>query len=127
MSNAVSQEPAAVSNPRITVALRAASKPGAVKAHGDVRIQFAQSTLEIFGLSVVRHDREKPAWVSYPQRASKDGKKYFAVVKLTGTLHEKICSAVLAEWEKAQARSSDHGGAPHAQISQEPGDDSIPF
>lgn len=95
----VSQQSPAVSNVRISVKLRTATKPGAVKAHADARIQFAHSTLEIFGLSVVQHDPEKPAWVSYPQRAAKNG-KYYAYVRATGTLHERICSVVLSEFER---------------------------
>jgi hypothetical protein len=116
------------SNLAITVTVRPASKPGSVKGHADVRVLFNSSSLEIFGASIVQQDPAKPAWVSYPQRAGKDGKKYFSVVKVTGVLHEKICSTVLAEWEKV-ARSSDNGGVPRAQIPREPGADEeqIPF
>lgn len=99
MSDALLQQSARTSNRGIGVTLRAALKPGAVKAHADVRIQFAHSTLEIFGLSVVQHDPEKPAWVSYPQRAAKNG-KYYAHVRATGKLHERICSVVLSEFER---------------------------
>jgi hypothetical protein len=117
--------PEANSNLRITAKIRPASKPGSVKAHADVRIDFAASTLEIFGLSIVRHDPDKPAWVSYPQRAGgKDSKKYFSIVKLTGVLHDTICAAVLQEFEQMPAK--DHGGVPHAQIPREPGDE-VPF
>lgn len=113
-----------VENLRIAItSLRAASKPGSVKAHADVRIDFSASTLEIFGVSVVQHDPAKPAWVSYPQRAGKDAKKYFAIVKLTGVLHDKLCAAVLDEWERT---ASDRGGVPRAQIPREPGDEA-PF
>ena len=113
---------------RITVtSLRAASKPGAVKAHADVRVEFSSSSLEIFGVSIVQHDPAKPAWVSYPQRAGKDAKKYFAIVKLTGMLYEKICAAVLHDWERMPASARDHrGGVPRAQIPREPGDEA-PF
>lgn len=112
-------------NLRITVTLRTASKPGSVKAHADVRVDFPASSLEVFGVSIVQHDSAKPAWVSYPQRADKNGKKYFSIVKLTGVLHDKICSTVLSEFERIQTA----GGAavPRAQIpAREPGDD-IPF
>ncbi len=115
-------------NLRITVtSLRAASKPGSVKAHADVRIDFSASSLEIFGASIVQHDPAKPAWVSYPQRAGKDATKYFAVVKLTGVLHDKVCAAVLHEYERTSAAASDRGGVvPRAQIPREPGDE-VPF
>src|SRR5713101_2053651 len=117
--------PDANSSLRITVTLRAASKPGSVKAHVDVRIDFAASTLEIFGLSIVRHDPDKPAWVSYPQRAGgTDSKKYFSIVKLTGVLHDKVCAAVLQEFERTPA--TDRGGVPRAQIPREPGEE-VPF
>ena len=115
------------SNLRITIiSLRAASKPGAVKAHADVRVEFSSSGLEIFGLSIVQHDPAKTAWVSYPQRAGRDAKKYFAVVKVTGVLHDKICAAVLQEWERMPAPASNRGGVPRAQIPREPGDEA-PF
>ncbi len=104
---------------RLYVTLRAASKPGAVKAHADVRIQFAHSTLEMFGLSVVQHDPEKPAWVSYPQRAAKNG-KYYAHVRASGKLHEQICAAVLSEFE----RTPEPGPGPErASIPRESGED----
>lgn len=124
MQNTVSQEPVAFSNLKISVTLRAASKPGALKAHGDVHIQFAHSTLEILGLSVVQHDPAKPAWVSYPQRAGKNG-KYYPVVLASGNLHEKICAAVLNEFQ----RMPKPGPAPErASIPGEPGgDEGSPF
>lgn len=115
-NTATVSEPAAVSNVKITVKLRAATKPGAVKAHADARIQFAHSTLEIFGLSVVQHDPEKPAWVSYPQRAAKNG-KYYAHVRATGKLHERLCSVVLSEFGRTV-------GAERASISHETEQDS---
>lgn len=36
------------SNLRITVTIRAASKPGSVKAHADVRVEFSSSSLRTF-------------------------------------------------------------------------------
>lgn len=123
MPSELSQEPAAVSNPKITITLRPASKPGAVKAHADVRIQFAQSMLEIFGLSIVQHDPEKPAWVSYPQRSAKNG-KYYEHVRATGKLHERICAAVLSEFERMPMPGT---GPERASIPREPGDDGSPL
>lgn len=110
------------SNPRISITLRAASKPGSIKAHADMRVEFALSGFEIFGLSVVQHDFEKAAWVSYPQRAGRDTKKYFPIVKVTGALHEKICAAVLREFERMTSSSAN---GDKAQTSGE--EDSIPF
>jgi hypothetical protein len=120
------------SNPnlRITVTLRAASKPGSIKAHADIVIETGSSKIEVSGLSIIKHDPEKPAWVSYPQRPGKDGKKWFPIVGVTGVLHGKICGAVLREWERmlASVPANDRGGVPRAQIPREPGDeDSIPF
>lgn len=109
--------------PRITVTIRAASKPGSVKAHADVRVEFSSSSLEIFGVSVVQHDPAKPAWVSYPQRPGKDAKKYFPIVKLTGVLNDKICAAILDEWKRISAPASDRGGVPRAHMAREPGDE----
>lgn len=123
MSIGLSQQLAAVSNPKITVTLRVANKPSAIKAHADVRVQFSHSTLEIFGLSIVHHDPEKPAWVSYPQRAAKNG-KYYSHVRVSGKLHDAICLAVLSEFERLKP-----GSAPElASIAREPGEHSdIPF
>jgi hypothetical protein len=114
------------SNLRITVTLRRASKPSSVKAHADVRVEFSSSSLEIFGCSIVEHDPAKPAWVSYPQRPGKDSKKYYSIVRLTGTLHEKVCAAVLEQWERDRASAASNGGVPRAQIPREPGDEA-PF
>jgi hypothetical protein len=110
------------SDPRISVTLRTASKPGSVKAHADVRVEIASLSLEIFGLSVVQNDPEKAAWVSYPQRAGRDAKKYFPIVKVTGTLHEKICTAVLREFERVKSST---GNRNEAQFAGE--EDSVPF
>jgi hypothetical protein len=123
------QMPDTNSNLRIAVTIRAASKSGSVKAHADVRVEFSSSSLEIFGASIVQHDPAKPAWVSYPQRAGKDAKKYFPIVKMTGVLHNKICEVVLREWGRMSAPpASDRGSVPRAQIQRESGDeDSIPL
>lgn len=118
--------PDANSNLRITVTLRAASKPSSIKAHADIVIDTGSSKIEVSGLSVIKHDPEKPAWVSYPQRPGKDGKKYFSIVRVTGTLHEKISAAVLREWERASTLASDRGAVPHAHIPREPGEEA-PF
>jgi hypothetical protein len=124
MSTSVSQERSAVSNLKINVSLRAASKPGAVKAHADVRVQFSYSTLEIFGLSVVQHDPDKPTWVSYPQRPAKNG-KYYAHVRASGKLHERICEEVLNEFERMTNTGT---GPERAAIPRELGNDGdIPF
>lgn len=123
MTVGLSQEPVGVSNPKISVTLRAASKAGAVKGHADVRVEFAHSTLEIFGLSVVQHDPNKPPWVSYPQRAAKSG-KYYAHVRASGRLHERICAAVLSEFERMPKPGPD---PERAAIPREPGEDDSPF
>lgn len=99
MTTGLSQQPASAAKPKLTVSLRVASKPGAVKAHADVRIDFINSALEIFGLSVVQHDPDKPAWVSYPQRTGKNG-KYYTMARVTGKLHQAICYAVLDEFQR---------------------------
>jgi hypothetical protein len=114
-----SQKPEVNSNSKISVTLRVASKPGAVKAHADVKLEFPSCMVEIFGLSVVHHDPQKPAWVSYPQRAGKEGKKFFPVVRVSGTLHDNICSAVLGEFERT-VRSGP--GPERASIPREPGE-----
>jgi DNA-binding cell septation regulator SpoVG len=118
----VTRTPQIDSDPRIIVALRTASKPGSVKAHADVRVEIASLNLEIFGLSVVQHDPEKPAWVSYPQRSGRDAKKYFPIVKVAGVLHEKICTAVLREFERVKSST---GNRNEAQSAGE--EDSVPF
>jgi DNA-binding cell septation regulator SpoVG len=115
--------PDANSNLRITVTLRAASKPGSIKAHADIVIDSGSSKIEVSGLSVIKHDPEKPAWVSYPQRPAKDGKKYFPIVRVTGALHEKISVAILHEWERTSTPAKDHGDVRRAQIPREPGDE----
>lgn len=130
--NKVSQESAPIAIHKIAVTLRAASKPGAIKAHADVRVEFANSAFEIFGLSVVQHDPQKPPWVSYPQRAGKNTDKFFPIVRVFGVLREAICAAVLSEFEQMSAaageRMSKPGPGPErARIPDEPGDGDIPF
>lgn len=120
----LSQVPASVSNPKIDITLRAVSKASSIKAYADVHIQFTDSTLEIFGLSVVKHDPEKPAWVSFPQRAGKNGNKYFPIVSVSGALREKICAAVLNEFERTPKPVT---GPERVSDSHEPGDDETSF
>lgn len=99
-----------------------ATKPGALKAHADIRIDFAHSALEILGLSVIHHDPSKPAWVSYPQRVGKNG-KYYAIVRLSGQLHDRISAAVLDEFKRMPASGPGPG---RMSIPREPGDDEMP-
>jgi len=100
MQSESSQKIETNSSLKINVALRSPSRPGATQAYADVTVEFGSSKLEISGMSIVRHDPEKPAWVSYPQRAGKSGKKFYPVVRVFGALHEKISRAVLAEFRQ---------------------------
>lgn len=120
MSTASSQKVETSSISKISVSLRPASKPGAVLAYGDVLIEFGSSKLEIFGVSIVKHDPDKPAWMSYPQHAGKSGKKFYPVVRIFGSLHDRICAEVLAKFERTSAAEPD---AESARIS----DEDIPF
>lgn len=110
----------------ITVTVRTASTPGSVKAHADVRVEFPSSNIELFGLSIVHHDPKKLAWVAYPQRAGKNGKKYFPIVRVGGALHEKICAAVLSEYERL-LEGNGREGTSRAQAARQPGEDAIPL
>ena len=110
-------------NPKITVSLRLAPNIASVLAWADVRIQFARSKLEIWGLRVLQSDPKKHAWVAYPQTRGKEAGKFYHVVRVSGALHDAISSAVLAEFEKANP-SAPGAGPERARI---PGDDEIPF
>ena len=124
MATASYQKPEANSNPKITVILRLAPKAGSVLAWADVRIQFARSRLEIWGLRVLQSDPKKPAWTAYPQTRGKEAGKFYHVVRASGALHDAIARAVLAEFEKANRPSAPGPGPERARI---PGDDDIPF
>ena len=100
MQTESSQKTETNSSLKISVSLRAPSKPCKTLAYADVTVEFGLSKIEISGMSIVRHDPEKPAWVSYPQRAGKTGKKFYPVVRVLGALHEKISRAVLAEFRQ---------------------------
>jgi len=105
----------------ITVTLRETSKPGAIRAHCDVRVESAGSTVEIFGISVVQPtDSQKPVFLSYPQRPGRDSKRYFPVVRVTGALDRKISDAVLREWERVCASAKESGA------TREP-EEEVPF
>src|SRR6266852_4156846 len=102
---------------RITVTFRAASKSdSAIKGHADIVIDTGSSKIELSGLSVIKHDPEKPAWISYPQRPGKKEGKWYDVVKVTGKLHEEISSAVLAAYAEAQVKAESAPRPPKAQI-----------
>lgn len=124
MAASSSQKSESNSSPKITVSLRLAPNAGSVLAWADVRIEFARSKLEIWGLRVLQSDPKKPAWVAYPQRSGKEAGKFYHVVRASGALHDAIASAVLAEFEKAKRTSAPEAGPPRARI---PGDDDIPF
>lgn len=100
MSEESSQKIETNSNLKISVSLRAPSKPCKTLAYADVKVEYGLSKIEISGMSIVRHDPEKPAWVSYPQRAGKNGKKFYPIVRVFGALHENIARAVLAEFRR---------------------------
>jgi len=123
LATASYQKPEANSNPKITVTLRLAPNVGSVLAWADVRIQFARSKLEIWGVRVIQSDSQKPAWIAYPQTRGKEAGKFYHVVRVSGALHDAISSAVLAEIEKANPPAPG-AGPERARI---PGDDNIPF
>lgn len=104
MQSESSQKTETNSSLKISVALTAPSKSSATLAYADVTVEFGFSKIKISGMSVVRHDPEKPAWVSYPQRAGKregkNGKKYYDIFRAYGPLHEKISHAILAEFRR---------------------------
>jgi len=115
-------------NLKISVSVRLAPNAGSVLAWADVKIQFARSKLEIWGLRVLQSDPKKPAWVAYPQKQGKEAGKFYHIVRASGALHNAITSAVLAEFAKAKPVSAPGPAGPsRAQIPPEAGDEDIPF
>jgi len=76
---------------------------GPVKAYADVRLDSEVGSLHIRGCSVIESDG-KPAWVGLPQRAGKNGKKYFPVIEAEGALRELIVSAILDAYSEMKER-----------------------
>jgi len=124
LATASYQKPEANSNPKITVTLRLAPNSGSTLAWADVRLQFARSKLEIWGIRVLQSGPEKPAWIAYPQTRGKEKGKFYHVARASGALHDAISFAVLAEFDKAKRVPAPGAGPERARI---PGDDDIPF
>ena len=67
---------------------------GSARVFADVRLDSEAGSLEIHGFSVIESDG-KPAWVGFPQKPGKNGKKYFPVIEAVGVLKELIVNAIL--------------------------------
>ena len=85
----------------ISVVLKIIDKPSnAVKAVGDVAVDFGEEgSAEISGFRVIERDG-KAAWVSPPSRQGKTS--WFEVVRLRGQIKADVESAVLKEYERSK-------------------------
>jgi len=83
----------------ISVALKLIDKPSnAVKAVGDVTIDFGEAgSIEVSGFRVIERDG-KPAWVSPPSRQGKT--VWFEVVRLRGPIKALVETAILKRYEQ---------------------------
>jgi len=82
------------------VDIRPNPKPGSVKAHADLHIEFPGGSLSILGLSVIEKDG-KAAWVAFPSRPGNISGKYFPVVEADGDVRKQISDLVLEKYRNA--------------------------
>lgn len=84
----------------LKVEIRPSNRPGALRAHADVRIKFPNGTLTLLGFSVIQKDG-RPLWVGFPSRQGYQPKMYFPVVEAEGQIRDGICKAILDAYKEA--------------------------
>ena len=83
----------------VVTGVQLATTEGPVKARVDIRIDLDPGSIRIFGFSVIQSSG-KPAWVGFPQKSGKNGKKYFPVLDFEGRLKELVTNAILDAFEQ---------------------------
>ena len=84
----------------ITVVIHLATKPGALKAFADLKLNLPGGELILHGFSVIQQ-AGKPAWVGFPQKAGNTPGKYFPITEAEGELHGEMAAAVLDAYKAA--------------------------
>jgi hypothetical protein len=83
--------------PKIEVIIRPVDKPGATKAHADVRLLFSDGEMLLLGFAVIQQGY-KPLWVGFPEIPGRS--KYFPVVEAKGHIKKAIIKAILDAYEE---------------------------
>jgi hypothetical protein len=78
--------------PKIEITIRPIEKPGATKAHADVRLLFSDGEMSLLGFAVIQQGK-KLLWVGFPEIPGRT--KYFPVVEAKGQIKKAIIKAIL--------------------------------
>ena len=83
--------------PKMDITIRLVEKPGATKAHADVRLLFSDGELLLLGFAVIQHGK-KLLWVGFPELPGRT--RYFPVVEAKGKIKKAIIKAILDAYEE---------------------------
>jgi DNA-binding cell septation regulator SpoVG len=83
--------------PKIEVTIRPVEKPGATKAHADIRLMFSDGDLLLLGFAVIQQGK-KLLWVGFPELPGRT--KYFPVVEAKGQIKKAIIKAILGAYKE---------------------------
>ena len=83
--------------PKIEVTIRRVDKPGATKAHADVRLLFSDGEMLLLGFAVIQQGK-KLLWVGFPEFPGRT--KYFPVIEAKGQIKKAIIKAILDTYNK---------------------------
>src|SRR5882672_8839540 len=86
-----------MTSPKIEVTVRPIDKPGATKAHADVRMLFSNGELLLLGFAVIQQGK-KLLWVGFPELPGRT--KYFPVIEAKGQIKKAIIKAILDAYEE---------------------------
>src|SRR6266853_214886 len=86
--------------PKMEVTIRLVEKPGAIKAHADIRLLFSDGELLLLGFAVIQQGK-KLLWVGFPELAGRT--KYFPVVEAKGQIKKAIIKAILDAYKEIEA------------------------
>jgi DNA-binding cell septation regulator SpoVG len=113
--------------PKIEVTIRPVDKPGATKAHADVRLLFSDGELLLFGFAVIQQGK-KPSWIGFPEIPGRS--KYFPVVEAKGQIKKAIIKAILDAYKEIKVSEKvpglDAGSRAGAGLKPLPSRDGIP-
>jgi DNA-binding cell septation regulator SpoVG len=83
----------------VTAEIRLNTKPGAVKAYADVRIETGEGVLWERGYAVIQKEKNAP-FIGFPSRAGTTQGKFFPIIEAEGDIRKAIMDAIFTAYKK---------------------------
>ena len=92
-----------MSDTKIEVKIRPATKPGKIKAFADLTLFLTDGELLLHGFAVIQQEGKSP-WVGFPQIPGRS--KFFPVIETKGRIEKAITKAVLDAFRNNEEEGS---------------------